>query len=98
MNYLKQLISDGELPSVGRVVALTIVIPIMIVWAILCIRAGEFIKLPWEMVATILGAIAGKTAQSFSENASTPSVDSTTVASGLSPETPTASTPISAQR
>lgn len=67
MNYLKQLISDGEQPSTGRVLVLAIVIPIMIVWIVLCIRKGEFITIPWQMIAAVISAVLGKSAQSFAE-------------------------------
>lgn len=67
MNYLKQLISDGEAPSVMRVLALLIVIPVMIVWTALSIKKGEFIIPDMKIVSLVIAAISGKTVQSFAE-------------------------------
>ena len=57
MNFLKQLIGDGEQPSTMRVIVLAIVIPVMIVWAWLCIQKGEFITPPWEIIAALVAFV-----------------------------------------
>jgi hypothetical protein len=67
MNFLKQLIGDGDQPSTMRVIVLAIVLPVMFVWAWLCIKKGEFIAPPWEIIATLVAAVLGKSAQSFAE-------------------------------
>lgn len=72
MNWLKQLTSDGELPSTGRVIALIIVVPIMIVWTLLSLRRGDFIVPDLKIISLLVAAISGKTLQSFAE-AITPS-------------------------
>jgi hypothetical protein len=72
MNLLKQLISDGEMPSTMRVMGLLIVAPVMIVWAILCIKRGEFIPMPMELVSIIIAALGAKAWQARSENSGSP--------------------------
>lgn len=78
MTWLKQLISDGEQPSTGRVIVLTIVLPIMGVWMFLSIRKGEFVAIPWQTLAALLGAVLGKTGQSFAEAITTPAENTKT--------------------
>ena len=71
MNAWKQLISDGSEglpPSAMRVSQLAVVFPVMFVWTVLCILKREFIALPPTVVALVLGAFAGKSAQSLFEN------------------------------
>ncbi len=68
MNFLKQLISDGEMPSTTRVLALVVVVPIMIVWTVLCIRQGQFIIPDTKIILLVATAVGGKTLQSFAEN------------------------------
>lgn len=70
MNVIKQLISDGEMPSTMRVLVLLIVAPIMIVWAALCIKRGEFIAIPMEQASLIGAALAAKWGQVRIENPS----------------------------
>lgn len=64
MNWLKQLVSDGEQPSTMRVMLLIV----MLVWAVLCIRQNTFVVPPMDAVK-FLGTIFGaKVGQSFAEN------------------------------
>ncbi len=55
------------MPSTGRVLSLAVVIPIMIVWTVLCIKKGDFIIPDQKIVALVISAIGGKTIQSFIE-------------------------------
>ena len=64
MNWLKQLVSDGDQPSTMRVLLLIVVL----VWAILCLRQNTFV-VPDVRVIGFLGTLFGaKVGQSFSEN------------------------------
>lgn len=67
MNRLLQLIGDGEQPSTMRVLVLVIVVPIMLVWAVLCLRQNTFIVPDWKVVSLIITGVAGKWLQSTSE-------------------------------
>lgn len=62
------MISDGEHASAMRVIALVIVVPIMVVWTVLCIKQGQFIIPDWRIVSLVVSAVGGKTLQSFAEN------------------------------
>ena len=73
MNKLFQLISDGDgAPSTMRFAVLLIIVPIMTVWTVLSIKAGQMIDLDVKWIGLIAAALAAKTGQSFSENMSTP--------------------------
>lgn len=68
MKALQQLISDGEQPSTMRVLALIVVVPVMIVWTVLCIKQGQFIVPDAKIVTLIVSAFGGKALQSLFEN------------------------------
>ena len=93
MKFLQQLVSDGEMPSSLRVMALIVVVPVMIVWTVLCIKQGSFI-VPDTKILVMLGtAFGGKTLQSFAE--AMPSRGSAAAAPvpADTSETPNSSTP-----
>jgi hypothetical protein len=71
MNKIIQLISDGDgAPSTMRFAVLLIIVPIMTVWTVLSIKAGQMIDLDVKWIGLIAAALAAKTGQSFAENAS----------------------------
>jgi hypothetical protein len=70
MNASKQLISDGEQPSTMRVLALIVVVPVMVVWTVLCIKKGEFIIPDARIITLIVSVFGSKAIQSFAENIS----------------------------
>lgn len=72
MNLLKQLISDGEMPSTMRVMTLAIVLPVMLVWTILCIRQNAFVAIPVELIGLLVAALGAKAAQSKFEQTPAP--------------------------
>jgi ABC-type phosphate transport system permease subunit len=72
MNLLKQLISDGEMPSTMRVLVLLIVGSIMIVWTVLSIKRGEFVPFPVEQTSLVIAALGAKAWQARSENPAQP--------------------------
>lgn len=82
-----------------RVMSLAVVVPVMIVWTVLCIRQNQFIIPDTRIVTLLATAIGGKAVQSFSENFSgaggTPSlpvVDMAVRATGPQPQTQTQTT------
>ena len=86
MNKLSQLISDGDgAPSLMRIALLLIIVPLMAVWAVLSVKAGQFVPLPWTMVSLVLGTLGCKAGQSFAENLGPPGT-----ASPTTPATPAA--------
>lgn len=84
---LSTLICDdtGAVSSM-RVMSLLVVLPVMLVWTVLCIRQNTFIIPDTKLIALVGTALGSKALQSFSENFS-PS--KTPAASAV----PTASTP-----
>jgi hypothetical protein len=70
MKFLQQLISDGEMPSTMRVLALVVVVPVMVVWSVLCIKQNTFIIPDGKIVMLVVTAIGGKFLQSVQENSS----------------------------
>lgn len=68
MNWLKQLVSDGEQPSTMRVMLIIIVLT----WAVISIRSNTLV-VPDVKVIGFLGTLLGvKSAQSFAENIGRP--------------------------
>jgi hypothetical protein len=67
MKLLQQLISDGEMPSTMRVLALAVVVPVMLVWSVLCIKQNTFIVPDWKIVAMVISAFGSKSLQSLFE-------------------------------
>ena len=58
-----------------RVLTCLIVVAVMVVWAVLSIKAGKMLPIDWSQVAILLGALGAKSVQAFAENlgaASTP--------------------------
>ena len=79
MNKLFQLISDGDgAPSTMRVAVLLIIVPIMTVWTVLSIKAGQMIDLDVKWLGLIAAALAAKTGQSFAENGGTSNIQHST--------------------
>jgi hypothetical protein len=77
MNWLKQLVSDGEQPSTMRVLLLIVVL----VWAILCIRQNTFVVPDMKVIYFLGTMFGGKAAQSFAENLSSNKTQDTPPAS-----------------
>lgn len=67
MNLLRQLISDGEMPSTMRVLVLIVVVPVMIVWTVLSIKTGQFIVPDAKIIGLLISALGAKSLQSFAE-------------------------------
>lgn len=70
---LATLIQDdtGAVSSM-RVMSLLVVIPVMLVWTVLCIRQNTFIIPDTKIIAIVGTALGSKALQSFSENFSAP--------------------------
>jgi hypothetical protein len=72
MNPWKQLISDGEQPSLMRVIALIVVVcvvpPMMVVWVILSLRQNAFVVPPAGFITLLSVVFGAKSFQSFAEN------------------------------
>jgi hypothetical protein len=69
MNLLKQLLADDTgAPSSMRCAFLFVVFAVVTVWAVLCIKAGQFIMLPSGVLEMLVLFTGGKVVQSFSEN------------------------------
>lgn len=66
---LASLIQDdtGAVSSM-RVMSLVVVVPVMIVWTVLCIKQNTFIVPDAKVITLIATALGSKALQSFSEN------------------------------
>lgn len=67
-NILLQLIGDGEQPSTMRVMTLLVVVPVMVVWTVLCIKTGQLIVPDAKFITLISAALGSKALQSLAEN------------------------------
>lgn len=70
MIWLKQLVSDGEMPSTTRLIGLVLFVPYAIVWTVLCIRQNQIIPPDTRIVILFVSWMTGKATQSFAENRS----------------------------
>jgi uncharacterized membrane-anchored protein len=68
MNWLKQLVSDGQQPSTYRLLMFVVIVPMVIVWMVISIRTNTFATPDPRVLAFIASLFGGKVLQAFAES------------------------------
>ena len=66
-SFFEKLITAGSGTSSMRVIAITVVVNIMVVWSIVCLFKKDIVDIPFGVLSVLGLVVTGKVVQRFAE-------------------------------